>query len=424
MNKIIFIQIFMLLLFNTSNLEAQTTVTSQIASSAADAEEIISNGNLLLSDTALQVFNDVQEEQVIGVHFKNLNIPKGAIIDSTSVQLVPSNQSPDLLSINVYAEASDNPQIWTASSNDITNRIKTNNVVQLSSFDWNFVPVGPGVVMQSYDLSSLVQEVVNRPGYLSTDAVNLIIFRQSGGNQAAFSYDASPTNSAMITVIYTADTQLPTTPTLSNTTQTDITVDLSWTASTDNGIVTGYKIYKGGVLETTLGKVSSYQVTGLTASTPYSFTITALDAAGNESIVSNSVNVTTNAIPGGGSGHWSLNNQDVYYITGNVGIGTNTPDEKLTVNGNIHSKEVHVDLNNWPDYVFTKEYDLLTQQELAEYIKKNGHLPNIPSAKEVDENGISLGVMNAKLLEKIEELTLYMLQNEKRIEKLEKRKLE
>ena len=215
------------------------------------------------------------------------------------------------------------------------------------------------------------------------------------------------------------DTQAPTPQTLSSTTQTGTTVDLSWTASTDNIAVTGYKIYKNGVLEATLGNVLTYQVTGLTASTPYSFTVTAIDAAGNESTASNSVNITTNAIPEGGSGYWSLNNQDVYYSSGNVGVGTNAPDEKLAVNGNIHTKEVRVDLNNWPDYVFTKGYDLLTQQELAEYIKKNGHLPNIPSAKEVDENGISLGVMNAKLLEKIEELTLYILEQEKRIEKLE-----
>ncbi|MFI0431486.1 fibronectin type III domain-containing protein, partial [Mariniflexile sp. HMF6888] len=89
------------------------------------------------------------------------------------------------------------------------------------------------------------------------------------------------------------DTQAPTVPTLSSAVQTDTTVDLSWTAATDNIAVTGYKVYKDGVLETTLGNVLSYQVTGLTASTAYNFTVTALDAAGNESAVSNTVNVTT-----------------------------------------------------------------------------------------------------------------------------------
>ena len=91
-----------------------------------------------------------------------------------------------------------------------------------------------------------------------------------------------------------SDTQAPTAPTLSSTAQTDTTVDLSWTAATDNVAVTGYKVYKDAVLETTLGNVLSYQVTGLTAATAYNFTVTALDAAGNESVVSNTVAITTN----------------------------------------------------------------------------------------------------------------------------------
>ena len=89
------------------------------------------------------------------------------------------------------------------------------------------------------------------------------------------------------------DTQAPTASTLSSTAQTDTSVALSWTAATDDTAVTGYKVYKGGVLETTLGNVLSYQVTGLTASTAYNFTVTALDAAGNESVVSNTLNITT-----------------------------------------------------------------------------------------------------------------------------------
>ena len=232
----------------------------------------------------------------------------------------------------------------------------------------------------------------------------------AAGNESADS------NTLAITTDTTSDTQAPAASTLSSTAQTDTTVDLSWTAATDNIAVTNYKVYKNAVLETTLGNVLTYQVTGLTAATAYNFTVTALDAAGNESVVSNAESITTNAASGGGSGNWTLNNQDVYYNTGNVGIGTTTPDEKLAVNGNIHAKEIRVDLNNWPDYVFTKEYDLPTLKQVAEYIKRKGHLPNIPSAKEVEENGILLGVMNAKLLEKIEELTLYILQLNKELE--------
>ncbi|WP_347922491.1 hypothetical protein [Pontimicrobium sp. SW4] len=102
--------------------------------------------------------------------------------------------------------------------------------------------------------------------------------------------------------------------------------------------------------------------------------------------------------------------------SGNVGIGTTTPDSKLTVKGNIHAEEVKVDLSvPGPDYVFNADYDLTSLETLQNYITKNKHLPNIPSAKEMEANGIELGVMNMKLLEKIEELTLYTLEQEEKL---------
>jgi hypothetical protein len=112
---------------------------------------------------------------------------------------------------------------------------------------------------------------------------------------------------------------------------------------------------------------------------------------------------------------------------GNVGIGITTPKNKLDVNGTIHSKEVKVDMEGWPDFVFTKEYNLPTLEQVEKHIAEKGHLQNIPSEEEVLQNGINLGDMNAKLLQKIEELTLYAIEQEKnnnkqslRIEVLEK----
>jgi len=102
-------------------------------------------------------------------------------------------------------------------------------------------------------------------------------------------------------------------------------------------------------------------------------------------------------------------------VNGKVGIGTLSPDMELTVKGNIHAEEVKVDLNvPAPDYVFKKDYDLKSLEEVQDYIKAHGHLPNIPSAKEMEANGIPLGEMNMKLLEKIEELTLYVIELENR----------
>ncbi|MGS2741649.1 hypothetical protein [Sinomicrobium sp. M5D2P17] len=103
---------------------------------------------------------------------------------------------------------------------------------------------------------------------------------------------------------------------------------------------------------------------------------------------------------------------------GKVGIGTTFPDTKLAVNGVVHSKEVKVDLNGWSDFVFEEHYNLPTLEEVEQHIKEKGHLKDIPSAKEVEANGIFLGEMDAKLLQKIEELTLYTLQQQKEIEAL------
>ncbi len=102
---------------------------------------------------------------------------------------------------------------------------------------------------------------------------------------------------------------------------------------------------------------------------------------------------------------------------GSMGIGTTIPDAKLTVKGNIHAEEVKVDLSvPGPDYVFKEGYDLKSLEEVQIYIKTHGHLPNIPSAKEMEDSGVQLGVMNMKLLEKIEELTLYSIEQKKEIE--------
>ncbi|MCF2875156.1 MULTISPECIES: hypothetical protein [unclassified Tenacibaculum] len=105
-----------------------------------------------------------------------------------------------------------------------------------------------------------------------------------------------------------------------------------------------------------------------------------------------------------------------------VGIGTTSiPDDyKVAIAGNVITEEIKVQLktNWWPDFVFNKDYNLPTLEEVEKHIKEKGHLKNIPSAKEVKENdGIELGEMNRKLLQKIEELTLYTIQQQKELQK-------
>jgi hypothetical protein len=107
---------------------------------------------------------------------------------------------------------------------------------------------------------------------------------------------------------------------------------------------------------------------------------------------------------------------------GNLGIGTsldNNPNNyKLAVNGTIGAKAINIENTSttWPDYVFEKEYNLKTIQELESFINENKHLPNVPSAQEVNEKGVNVVNMDAALLEKIEELSLYIIEQNKKIE--------
>jgi len=120
---------------------------------------------------------------------------------------------------------------------------------------------------------------------------------------------------------------------------------------------------------------------------------------------------------------WIMNGNDVYRISGHVGIGTNnTYGYRLAVNGAIITEEVTVKITeDWPDYVFHDEYDLISIPELESYISENGHLPDIPAAEAIKKNGLEVGKMEGLLLQKIEELTLYIICQEEKIEKMERR---
>ncbi|MBR1809019.1 MAG: hypothetical protein IJ776_06500 [Paludibacteraceae bacterium] len=106
---------------------------------------------------------------------------------------------------------------------------------------------------------------------------------------------------------------------------------------------------------------------------------------------------------------------------GNVGIGTSSPVAKLDVRGAIRANEIYVNTVG-ADFVFDEGYNLRPLQEVKSYIENNHHLPEIPSATEMQEEGVSLDNLVIQLLQKVEELTLYTIQQEERIKELENTK--
>ena len=137
----------------------------------------------------------------------------------------------------------------------------------------------------------------------------------------------------------------------------------------------------------------------------------------------------------GTTGRWNIQNRDgrldIYRGTGGtnltlvhnggkVGIGVTNPSNKLDVAGTIRAEEIIVE-TGWADFVFKDNYELMPLDELETYIQKEGHLPDIVTENDVQKSGLSLGSNQTRLLQKIEELTLYIIAQNRRISELEKR---
>lgn len=134
---------------------------------------------------------------------------------------------------------------------------------------------------------------------------------------------------------------------------------------------------------------------------------------------------------------WGSSGNDATCVTGGntritvkeggpVWVGDGTGTQKLTavllyVDGHLKAREIVVDMANWPDYVFSDNYELLPLDQVSEFIKQNGHLPGVPSAKSIEDNGLNVADAHAIMMQKIEEMQLYILQLNDRIKELEEK---
>jgi hypothetical protein len=118
------------------------------------------------------------------------------------------------------------------------------------------------------------------------------------------------------------------------------------------------------------------------------------------------------------TGNLTMIKGNILLTNGSIGIGTQYPQSRLSVNGTITTKEVVVTTTGWSDFVFKRGYDLKPLNDVENYIKTNKHLEGIPTEKDVKAKGVAIGDMQAKLLQKIEELTLYTVELNKKVTQL------
>jgi len=169
-------------------------------------------------------------------------------------------------------------------------------------------------------------------------------------------------------------------------------------------------------------------VYGQAQGTTYTGSIYGVYGTASNSTTGTSYGVYGSASAGTGGRAYGVYASGDLKVTSQIFIGTNSTQEdaangyELVVDGQALVEEVKVELSgSWPDYVFEKEYDLMPLEAVENYINENGHLPNIPSAKQIEtDGGHNLGDTQRRMLEKVEELTLYMIDLKKENEELKK----
>ncbi len=177
---------------------AQATITSTVSQGNDDAEEEISSGNIDLNSTDLELTSDGATNQLVGIRFQNIVIPQGTTILSASIQFTTDEVDTGSTSVTIRGEDSDNASVFSSTNSDISNRTLTS-----ASIAWNSIPAWntageSGANQQSADITSIVQEIINRGGWNSGNAMSFII--NGTGERTAESYNGSSTDAAVLSI--------------------------------------------------------------------------------------------------------------------------------------------------------------------------------------------------------------------------------
>ena len=270
-----------------------TPINVRVAASADDAEES-SAGVVNLSSSDLELVLDTTG-QTVGMRFANIALPQGATITNAYVQFTVDEVSTAAASLNIQGVAADSATAFTTAASNVSSRPRTGASVPWIPASWPAIDAA-GVDQRTPNIAAVIQEIVNRPGWAGGNALSIIV--SGSGKRVASAFDiSSGTKAPLLHVEYStvADTEAPSVPTgLGGTAVTSTQINLNWNASNDNVAVTGYKVFRNGVT-TPIATVASnsYSDTGLAANVTYSYAVSAVDAAGNESSKSGSISVTT-----------------------------------------------------------------------------------------------------------------------------------
>ena len=180
---------------------ATTTIDVRVAANSDDAEEA-SSGGVSLTSSDLELSNDNGTFQTVGMRFANVDVPPGATITGAYVQFQTDETNSVASNLTVRAQAADNPTTFVSASGNITNRPPTTAFVAWSPAAWNSTGEA-GPAQQTPDLSTIIQEVVNRPGWAPGNAVALFV--SGDGNRTAESFNGVPTAAPLLHIEFSTE---------------------------------------------------------------------------------------------------------------------------------------------------------------------------------------------------------------------------
>jgi chitodextrinase len=258
---------------------ARAASSVQLASDLDDAEERVSSGSMDLSSSDLELGVTGGSAQLVGMRFVGLDVPRRATILSASLQFTADETNGDAAELHIHGQAADYAAPFAFTTGDISGRTSTQASAEWNPPDWKSAGAA-GAAERSADVSSVVQEIVDRPGWLPGNALALIV--TGSGTRTAESHEGDPAGTVRLDMIHMIDLKPPGPAAGLRATAVDATsIDLAWDPARDNVAVTGYRLFRPTGYVDVIG--TSHRVTGLTPDREYFFQVSALDATGFES---------------------------------------------------------------------------------------------------------------------------------------------